>query len=67
VHLVASVHSDHTSAVNVLARYGSASRGEPLYEALVQLGRLDIPFGTADQSGLRTAGLPEGLVWRQAA
>jgi TnpA family transposase len=40
VHLVASVHSGHTSAVNVLARYGSASRGDPLYEALVQLGRL---------------------------
>ena len=38
VHLVASVHSGHTSAVNVLARYGSASRGDPLYEALVQLG-----------------------------
>jgi TnpA family transposase len=40
VHLVASVHSGHASAVNVLARYGSASRGDPLYEALVQLGRL---------------------------
>jgi TnpA family transposase len=40
VHLVASVHSDHSSAVNVLARYGSASRGDPLYEALVQLGRV---------------------------
>ncbi len=40
VHLVASVHSGHTSAVNVLARFGSASRGDPLYEALVQLGRL---------------------------
>jgi TnpA family transposase len=27
VHLVASVHSGHTSAVHVTARYGSASRG----------------------------------------
>jgi TnpA family transposase len=40
VHLVASVHSGHTSAVNVTARFGSASRGDPLYEAIVHLGRL---------------------------
>ncbi len=40
VHLVASVHSGHTSAVHVTARFGSASRGDPLYEAVVHLGRL---------------------------
>jgi len=40
VQLFASVHSGHTSASNALARYGSAARGDPLYEALVQLGRL---------------------------
>ena len=40
VHLIASVHGGHTSAINVLARFGSAARGDPLYEALVQLGRL---------------------------
>ena len=40
VHLVASVHSGHTSAVHALARFGSAARGNPLYEALVHLGRL---------------------------
>jgi len=40
VHLVASVHSGHTSAVHALARFGSASRGDPLYEAMVQLGKL---------------------------
>jgi TnpA family transposase len=40
VHLVASVHSGHASAVSVTARYGSASRGDPLYEALSQLGQL---------------------------
>jgi TnpA family transposase len=40
VHLVASVHSGHTSATHVTARFGSASRGDPLYEAIVHLGRL---------------------------
>lgn len=40
VHLVASVHSGHTSAVHVTARYGPASRGDPLYEAVAHLGRL---------------------------
>ena len=40
VHLVASVHAGHTSAVHVTARFGSASRGDPLYEAVVHLGRL---------------------------
>ena len=40
VHLTASVHSGHTSAINVLARFGAAARGDPLYEAGVQLGRL---------------------------
>jgi TnpA family transposase len=33
VHLVASVHSGHTSAIQVLARFGAAARGDPLYEA----------------------------------
>jgi TnpA family transposase len=28
VHLVASVHSGHTSAIQVLARFGAAARGE---------------------------------------
>jgi TnpA family transposase len=40
IHLTASVHSGHTSAVAALARFGSATRGDPLYEAGVQLGRL---------------------------
>ena len=40
VHLIASVHSGHTSAVHVTARYGSAARGDPLYEAVSHLGRL---------------------------
>jgi TnpA family transposase len=34
VHLVASVHSGHTSAIQVLARFGAAARGDPLYEVL---------------------------------
>ena len=40
VHLVASLHSGHTSATHVTARFGSASRGDPLYEAIVHLGRV---------------------------
>jgi len=44
VHLIASVHSGHTSAVNVLARFGSAARRDPLYEALGHLGRLRAVF-----------------------
>jgi TnpA family transposase len=40
VHLAASVHAGHASAVEALSRYGSAARGDPLYEALVQLGQL---------------------------
>jgi TnpA family transposase len=40
VHLTASVYSGQASAVEVLSRYGSAARGDPLYEALVQLGQL---------------------------
>ena len=39
-HLFASVHSGHSSAITVLARYGSAARGDPLYEAMVQVGKL---------------------------
>jgi TnpA family transposase len=40
VHLVASVHSGHSSAVHVTARFGSAARGDPFYDAFVHLGRL---------------------------
>ena len=40
VHLSASVMSGNTSAVAVLARFGSAARGEPVYEAGVHLGKL---------------------------
>jgi TnpA family transposase len=40
IHLLASVHSGHTSAISVLARFGSAARGEPLYEVGVAIGRL---------------------------
>ena len=40
VHLAASVHAGHASAVEALSRYGSAARGDPLYEALVQLSQL---------------------------
>ena len=40
VHLTASVHTGHASAVTALARFGSAARGDPVYAAGVQLGRL---------------------------
>ena len=40
VHLAASVMSGNASAVAALARFGSAARGDPIYEAGVQLGRL---------------------------
>jgi TnpA family transposase len=40
VNLTASVLSGHASAVTVLARLGSAARGDPLYDAGVQLGKL---------------------------
>jgi TnpA family transposase len=40
VHLAASVHSGHASAVHALAQFGAAARGDPLYKAGVQLGRL---------------------------
>ena len=40
VHLTASVHTGNASAINVLNCFGSASRGDPLYEAGVHLGRL---------------------------
>jgi TnpA family transposase len=40
VHLSASVRSGHVSAVAALARFGSAARGDPIYDAGVQLGRL---------------------------
>jgi TnpA family transposase len=40
VHLIASAYSGHASAINVLARFGSAARGDPLYEVGVVIGRL---------------------------
>ena len=40
VHLTASVMSGHASAVAAMARFGSAARGDPIYDAGVQLGRL---------------------------
>ncbi len=40
VRLAASVMSGHASAVVALARFGSAARGDPIYEAGVQLGKL---------------------------
>ncbi len=40
MNLTASVHTGYASAVSVLNRFGSASRGDPLYEAGVHLGRL---------------------------
>jgi TnpA family transposase len=40
IHLIASAYSAHTSAINVLARFGSAARGDPLYEVAVVIGRL---------------------------
>ena len=40
VHLAASVMSGNASAVAALARFGSAARGDPVYEAGVQLGKL---------------------------
>ena len=40
VHLAASVMSGNASAVAALARFGSAAKGEPVYEAGVRLGKL---------------------------
>ena len=40
VHLAASVSTGHCSAVAASARFGSAARGDPIYEAGKQLGRL---------------------------
>ncbi|ABM96848.1 putative TnpA family transposase (plasmid) [Methylibium petroleiphilum PM1] len=40
VHLAASVITGHASAVTALARFGSAARGDPIYDAGVQLGKL---------------------------
>ena len=40
VHLIASAYSGHTSAINVLARFGFAARGDPLYDVGVGIGRL---------------------------
>ncbi|MEP6547796.1 MAG: Tn3 family transposase, partial [Gammaproteobacteria bacterium] len=40
VRLFASVHSGHSNAITVLAGYGSAARGHPLYEAMVQVAKL---------------------------
>jgi TnpA family transposase len=38
--MAASVMAGHASAVTALARFGSAARGDPIYEAGVQLGKL---------------------------
>jgi TnpA family transposase len=40
VHLIASAYSGHTSAINVLTRFGCAARGDPLYEVGVVIGQL---------------------------
>jgi len=40
VHLLASVYSGNTSAISMMARFGSAARGDPLYEVGVRIGRL---------------------------
>jgi len=40
VHLAASVMSGHASAVAALARFGSAAKGDPIYDTGVQLGKL---------------------------
>ena len=40
VHLTASVHSGHASAVSVLNRFGDHVRGDPLYQAGRRLGQL---------------------------
>src|SRR5579863_4412765 len=40
VHLAASVHSGHSSAISVLSRFGSTARGHPTYETGVHLGYL---------------------------
>lgn len=40
VHLAASVLSGHSSAIAALSRFGSSARGDPVYEAGVQLGQL---------------------------
>ena len=48
VHLIASVHNGHTSAVSVMARFGSAARGDPLYEVGVGIGRLLRTIFSAD-------------------
>jgi TnpA family transposase len=40
VHLAASVDLGHSSAISVLSRFGSAAKGDPIYEAGVQLGHL---------------------------
>jgi TnpA family transposase len=44
VHLAASVMLGHASAATALARFGSAARGDPIYDAGVQLGK---PLRTA--------------------
>jgi hypothetical protein len=59
VHLVASVHSGHTSAVHVTARVGSASRGDPFYEAVVHTAHNQQPApGPRAVAGKYTLPLP---------
>ena len=40
VESTASMYSGHTSAITVLARFGSAAKGNPLYDVGVQISRL---------------------------
>ena len=40
VHLAASMMLGRASAVTALARFGSAARGDPIYDAGIQLGKL---------------------------
>jgi TnpA family transposase len=56
VHLLASVYSGHTSAVSVMARFGSAARGDPLYEVGVVIGRLLRTCSWPTTSSIRYSG-----------
>ena len=51
MHLVASVHSGHTSAVQVLARFGAAARSDPRYAILAAPQRSWQQFGGARRVG----------------
>ena len=60
VHLAASVQTGHASAVTALARFGSAARGDPIYDAGVQLGKLLRTAFLADYFVNAGAGLRRG-------